>query len=107
MFDRPSKPIAVHLSCDDFVDFPIEMKVDGHLAYVPPDWLPLSDNLVADLRAYQALWEHLPVPEEDPGDAEEIDNEDDDDLEFEKAWRLTKQLLSSIGPPASWAWVLT
>ena len=50
MFDRASKPIVVHLSCDDNVDFPIEMKVDGHLAYVPPDWLALSDDLVADLR---------------------------------------------------------
>ena len=36
MFDRTSKPIAVHLSCDDLVDFPIEMQVDGHFGYVPP-----------------------------------------------------------------------
>ena len=92
VFDHASKPIAVHLSCDDFVDFPIEMKVDGNFAYVPPDWLPLSDGLVADLRAYQVLWEQLPLPDEDLGDGEEIDNEDDDDLEYEKVWRLTKQL---------------
>jgi len=92
VFDRGSKPIAVHLSCDDLVDFPIEMKVNGHLGYVPPDWLPLSDDLVADLRAYQTLWEHLPLPEEDVDDVEEIDDEDDDDLEFEKLWRLTQQL---------------
>ena len=97
VFDRASKPIAVHLSCDDFVDFPIEMKVDGHLAYVPPDWLPLSDDLIADLRAYQALWEQLPLPEEDPGDGGEIDDEDDDDLEFEKVWRLIGQLQVSPG----------
>ena len=93
MFDRASKPIAVYLSCDDYVDFPIEMKVNGHLAFVPPAWLPLSDELVADLRAYQALWEQLPVPEDDREDWEEIDkNEDDDDLEFEKVWRLIKRL---------------
>ncbi len=93
MFDRSPRPIAVHLSCDDFVDFPIEMQVNGHLAYVPPDWLPLSDDLVADLRAYQALWEQLPLPEDDPDDWEIGDEDDDEnDLEFEKVWRLIKQL---------------
>ena len=73
MFDRTSKPIAVHLSCDDLVDFPIEMQVDGHFGYVPPDWLPLSDGLIADLRAYQTLWEQVPLPEEDLDD-EKIDD---------------------------------
>ena len=34
----------------------------------------------------------MPLPDQDLGDGEEIDNEDDDDLEFEKVWRLTKQL---------------
>ncbi len=103
MFDRTSKPIAVRLSCDDLVEFPIEMLVDGHFGYVPPDWLPLSDGLIADLRAYQTLWEQLPLPEDDL-DQEEIDDEGnreleedlddqvDDDLEFEKLWRLTLQL---------------
>jgi hypothetical protein len=55
VLDHTSKPAAVHLSCDDYVDFPIETEVDGHLGYVAPDMLPLSDDLVADLRAYQAL----------------------------------------------------
>jgi hypothetical protein len=91
VFDRASKPIVVHLSCDDCVDFPIEMTVDGHLGYVPPEWLPLSDELVADLRAYQALWEQL--PDDDIGDGEEVDDDaDDDDLdEFETVWKLTKR----------------
>lgn len=103
MFDRTSKPIAVHLSCDDLVEFPIEMQVDGHFAYVPPDWLPLSGGLIADLRAYQTLWEQLPLPEEDLDEEEiydgedldlreDLDDEDADDLEFEKLWRLTLQL---------------
>ena len=90
------KPAAVHLSCDDYVDFPIEMEVDGHLAYVAPDTLPLSDDLVADLRAYQALWERLTLPD-DLDDEQEINDEDEDgeedeedeEDEFEKVWRLT------------------
>jgi hypothetical protein len=84
------------------VDFPIETEVDGHLGYVAPDMLPLSDDLVADLRAYQALWEQLPQPkdidDEQPIDHEEEDededeeDDEDDELEFEKVWNLIMQV---------------
>ncbi len=74
--------------------------------------MPLSAGLIADLRAYQTLWEQVPLPEEDlddekiddgddlddkgnldlEEDLDDEDDEDDDDLEFEKLWRLTRQL---------------
>jgi hypothetical protein len=49
--------VRVHLSCDHLVDVPIESDLDGHLAYVDPENLGLSDALVQDLRAYQRSWE--------------------------------------------------
>ncbi len=53
----PSNKVAVHLSPDWGIEFPVEVVVDGGPGYVDAATLGVSDRLAGDLTAWQAWWD--------------------------------------------------